>query len=94
MIKCLLNNTNLDVEGASSTIYTPVLCYKTHGNKNQLWRIVKENDVEDAYKIENVKSGQVIEIEGGIDADGMRVVQNAYYKNLNQLWKIEQLQPI
>jgi hypothetical protein len=29
----------------------------------------------------------VIEIEGGIDADGMAIKQNQNYKYLNQIWK-------
>ena len=51
----------------------------------------KENSVENAFYIMNMKSNQVLEIEGGIDVDGMRIVQNVYYKNLNQLWSVEQV---
>lgn len=46
-----MNNNYFDVQGGSSSVYTPILCYKGHGNKNQLWRLVKENSVPDAYKI-------------------------------------------
>ena len=91
MIKNLANGSVLDVEGGSSTTYSTVLCYKHHGNKNQLWKVFKESSVENAFYIMNIKSNQVLEIEGGIDADGMRIVQNVYYKNLNQLWSIEQV---
>ena len=91
LIKSLANASVLDVEGGSSTTYSPVLCYKHHGNKNQLWKVFKENSVENAFYIANVKSNQVLEIEGGIDVDGMRIVQNVYYKNLNQLWSVEQV---
>lgn len=41
------------------------------------------------YFIESVNSGKVLEIEGGVDADGVRVIQNTKYGNTNQLWKIE-----
>jgi ribosomal protein S6E (S10) len=33
-------------------------------------------------------SGLVLEIQGGIDADGMPLVQNTNYKNKSQVWRI------
>lgn len=35
----------------------------------------------------NANSKLALEIEGGIDADGMGLVQNTKYKYKNQLWK-------
>lgn len=86
VIRNLLNNNVLDVEGASSTEYTPIITYKYHGNLNQVWRLRNYNNESNVYYIENLKSGLVLEIEGGIDADGMRIVQNKPFGNLNQLW--------
>jgi len=37
-----------------------------------------------------VKTGYVLEIEGGINAEGMKIVQNKMYGNLNQLWMINE----
>lgn len=87
LIKSVHNNSALDMEGASKNVYSCCLSYKEHGKKNQLWQMVKHED--GCYFIVNSNSTHVLEIEGGIDADGMRVVQNTNYKNLNQLWIIE-----
>lgn len=38
-----------------------------------------------------MKSGKVLDIEGGVNAEGVRVVQNTKYGNTNQLWKFEQI---
>lgn len=37
----------------------------------------------------NARSKLALEIQGGIDADGMGIVQNKKYKYKNQLWKIQ-----
>lgn len=78
----------LDVEGGSASIYATIICYKHHGDENQLWRIHKYQNYGDVYYIENVQTGLVLEIEGGIDAQGMKVVQNKFAGFLNQLWMI------
>ena len=39
----------------------------------------------------SIKTEKVLEIEGGINSDGMRVVQNKFYGNLNQLWTIDSI---
>ena len=41
-IRAMLNNTAIDVEGKSTSVYAPVLCYKLHEEKNQLWKLNKE----------------------------------------------------
>jgi hypothetical protein len=79
VIKNALDNTVLDVENGSSSIYANILCYKHHGNDNQLWKIQKHKNYPDTFYIQNVKTGYVIEIEGGIDVEGMRIVQNKFY---------------
>ena len=84
----MLNGNALDVEGSSTKVYTPIICWKYHGKRNQMWRLKKYGEDPTAYYIENIKSGLVLEIMGGIDAEGMRVVQNKPYGNLNQLWKL------
>lgn len=37
----------------------------------------------------NNKSKLALEIDGGIDAEGMGIIQNTKYKYKNQLWKLE-----
>ena len=39
-------------------------------------------------QILSLHSGLVLEIQGGIDADGMLVIQNTNYKNKSQFWRI------
>jgi hypothetical protein len=48
-------------------------------------------DEANYYYIENVKSKMVLELQGGIDAEGMAVVQNKNYKNLNQMWRFDNI---
>ena len=48
-----------------------------------------EDQGNNRFYITSVKSGLVMEIEGGIDAEGMRLVQNRKYNHLNQLWFFE-----
>ena len=86
-----MHNSNvIDVEGASTSEYTPVITYKYHGHRNQIWKLRNFGDDKNTYYIENIKSGHVLEIEGGIDAEGMRIVQNKAFGNLNQLWKMSE----
>lgn len=61
-IKNLLNNYVMDVENASTQIYVGILCYKYHGDDNQLWKLRKYKNYPDVFYIENVKSGLVLEI--------------------------------
>lgn len=89
VIRNALSTSVLDVENGSSSVYTGILCYKHHGDENQLWKIHKYKNYPNVYYIENLKTGYVLEIEGGINAEGMRIVQNKMYGNLNQLWMID-----
>lgn len=52
----------MDVENASTQIYVGILCYKYHGDDNQLWKLRKYKNYPDVFYIENVKSGLVLEI--------------------------------
>jgi hypothetical protein len=39
-------------------------------------------------QIVSVHSQLVLEVQGGIDAEGVGVVQNTNYKNKSQVWRI------
>lgn len=41
------------------------------------------------YTFTNAHSKLVMEIEGGIDADGVGIKQNTNFQFLNQIWKFE-----
>ena len=82
----MFNDYALDVEGSSKKEYAPIISYKFHGKRNQMWRLKNFGNEANTYYIENIKSLMVLEIEGGINAEGMRIVQNKPYGNLNQLW--------
>ncbi len=41
----------------------------------------------------SMHSGLVLEVQGGIDADGVGVVQNTNYKNRSQVWRFEEILP-
>lgn len=46
-----------------------------------------DRDNKGWFFIENVKFKLVMEIEGGIDEQGMSIVLNRLYGNRNQLWR-------
>jgi len=54
-----------------------------------MWVVVhldKEN-----VQIVSAHSQLVLEVQGGIDAEGVGVVQNINYKNKSQIWRIEKV---
>lgn len=55
-----MSGSVLDVEGGSASIFAPIICYKQHGDENQLWRIHKYQGYADVYYIENVQTGLVL----------------------------------
>lgn len=89
-IQCA-NDTNryIDVPGESSKIYEELIVYNYNGNLNQKW--VLEGNDQQGYLFKSAFNGLVAEVQGGIDAEGMAVVQNKNYKNLSQYWKIEKV---
>lgn len=87
-IASLHNHSLLDVPKGSEEQYAALACGKPKQQKSQFWKIEPFGRDDGVYYIRNANSGLVIEIEGGIDAEGMRVVQNKPLGHLNQLWKI------
>ena len=65
-------------------MYAEINGYEFHGKENQQWSLEKFDSKY--FYIVSRQSGLVLEIEGGIDADGMSIVQNKKYGHLNQLW--------
>ena len=63
-----------------------MICYPYNGNLNQKFLLHPINN--GFYKIESGLSKLIIEVEGGIDAEDVGVVQNKDYNNLNQMWKL------
>ena len=64
-----------------------MIVYEGHGKQNQKWMI---SDIPNkGVQIMSLHSGLVLEIQGGIDADGMLVIQNTNYKNKSQFWSIQ-----
>jgi hypothetical protein len=53
---------------------------------NQKWFLLPVD--QQFYKIQSASSKMVMEIEGGIDAEDVGVVQNKDYNNLSQMWKL------
>ena len=89
--RCAIKNVAwskvLDVINEKEKVYAEIIGYELHGGPNQLWIFEPVGDKH--FYILNVKSNLVVEIEGGIDAEGMRLVQNKKYCNLNQLWELK-----
>lgn len=75
----------MDVPGESSNVYEKLIMYNFNGNLNQKWYLHAVD--QQYYKIESAISKMVIEVEGGIDAEDVGVVQNKDYNNLSQMWK-------
>ena len=88
-ITCVAGDMALDCKDESEEIYNPIIGWKGHEKANQRWYV--QEFEQDCYVIENAKSGLCLELEGGIDADGMDAVQNKFYHNLNQLWDLEEV---
>lgn len=71
--------------------------YAFNGNLNQKWFLHPVD--KQYYKIETAlvnKSSEkneklIMEVEGGIDAEDVGVVQNKDYNNLSQMWKFEKI---
>lgn len=78
-------NKLLDVTGESKKVYEHLIAYDYNGNLNQKWII---HNIDNSFcKIESPHSKMVMEVEGGVDAEGVGVVQNTDYNNLSQMWK-------
>ena len=82
----------LDVYKEKETLYSEIIGYDYHGKDNQMWILEEVNNGE--YMLINNKSKLALEIDGGIDADGIGIIQNTRYKYKNQLWKLEAVWPI
>lgn len=83
----------LDVCNESKKDGAEVLDYGFSNRKNQIWRL-REGGQAGEHKywfIENVGSGKVLEIEGGVDADGVGIIQNTNHGHRNQLWRFERV---
>lgn len=76
----------LDISGESKKVHGTVILYKQNDRNNQLFDLLKMKD--DTYRIVNVNSKLDLEILGGIDEEGIPVVQNKFYNTKNQLWRI------
>ena len=66
-----------------------MILWDKHSNHNQKWLLhhVKDN----YYYIENMHSKMVLEIFGGIDAEGLDIVQNKLFHNKSQYWIFEKI---
>jgi|688.fasta_scaffold595496_1 hypothetical protein len=76
----------IDVPGESTKIYEKIIVYDFNGNINQKWFLLPAD--QQFYKIQSASSKLVMEIEGGIDAEDVGVVQNKDYNNLSQMWRL------
>ena len=47
----MLNDYALDVEGSSKKEYAPIISYKFHGKRNQLWRLKNFGNEANTYYI-------------------------------------------
>ena len=79
----------VDVPGESSKVYERLIMYNYNGNLNQKWFLHQADP--GFYKMESAVSKMVMEVEGGIDAEDVGVVQNKDYNNLSQMWKLEKV---
>ena len=60
--------------------------FRYNGNENQTWRIERLGG--GTYQIVNVASGLCLDVEGGVRADGARVIQFRCQGNENQAWRL------
>jgi hypothetical protein len=65
------------------------MVYEYHGRQNQMWLLSYLDKENVNVQILSVHSQLVLEVQGGIDAEGVGVVQNTNYKNKSQIWRIE-----
>ena len=79
----------VDVPGESQRVYEKLIAYEFNGNKNQKWFLHPQG--QQCYKIQSVLNNLVMEVEGGIDADGVGIVQNKDYGNTSQLWRFDKI---
>ena len=76
-----------DVTGESKKVYEHLIVYDSHGKLNQRW-LIHQLPNSLFCKIESAYSKMVMEVEGGVDQDGVGVVQNIDYNNLSQMWAL------
>ncbi len=85
----------VDVPGESKKIYEKLIMYAYNGNLNQKWFLHPVD--QSFYKIESALVNKdnnerlVMEVEGGIDAEDVGVVQNKDYNNLSQMWRFDKI---
>lgn len=77
----------IDVNNESTEVYKEIILYEYHGKLNQKWQIIDLGNQNVQFM--SCHSKLVLETQGGIDAEGVAVVQNTNYKNKSQIWRIE-----
>ena len=81
----------VDVVNESKEVYKEIIVYEHHGRLNQRWMVIALDN--GFIQLMSMHSGLVLEVQGGIDADGVGVVQNTNYKNRSQVWRFEEVKP-
>ena len=77
----------LDVSGASTDDFAPVIQWTCNGEPNQRWSLRPATD--GYYLVIAAHSGKVLDVEGESLADGARVIQYTIHGGSNQQWMLQ-----
>ncbi len=77
----------LDVNGASTDDFAPVIQWTCHGGPNQRWTLRPASD--GYYLVVAAHSGKALDVEGESLADGARVIQYTIHGGNNQQWMLQ-----
>lgn len=86
LIRCKADKRVLDVEG--NKLGGDVILYEAHGGTNQLWKLVKVDEMG-MYEIETaLKSGYVLDAKGNASEDGQGLCCYKRHGGVNQRWHL------
>lgn len=80
------NGMRLDVNGASHSSGANIQLWEKNDSDAQIFKVEYQNN--GYYKITNVASGKVLDIDGGNAHNGANVIQYGWHGGPNQQWKI------
>lgn len=102
-LKNVYNDYVAEVEANSTANGAPLIQWSYHGGDNQLWELIQNNDRAEqssansralpgdgTYRLENVNSGKVADVDGSSTSDGANIIQWPWKGTDNQKWDIIQ----
>jgi Ricin-type beta-trefoil lectin domain-like len=85
----------LDLAGSSAADGAAIQTWNANDTEAQRWYVDhppkppgKEFQISQGYAIRNIKTGKCLDVQGGNNAEGTRVIQWPCHWGLNQLWAL------